>query len=152
MPIVERVMFQGKYAVNSKFLDVTIQAEASLEPGETMEEAVTAIKDRVDRLAKAYNGQLDGQSEFPFTPLGKDDPRWATVSDLPAGKYPPPTFGVIDLNDEKIEIAIDNAETIESLISIKHSFPVMKTKQMALFNKKMSELQFEAVKIFHRRT
>lgn len=45
---IDKVTFEGKYSVNTQFLDVILGAEAFLDEGQTMEQGYQELKERSD--------------------------------------------------------------------------------------------------------
>lgn len=119
---IDRVFFQGKYSIHSQFLDTTLQAEAILEGEETVEYAMQKLKERVDAIAEAFRS-VPSNSPYPYAP------EINSVIETP----PPPKE--INLADEKTEITIDNATTLEELEPLKvkcHTVPMFKKYQEKL--------------------
>jgi DNA-binding ferritin-like protein len=111
---IDRVFFQGKYSIFSQFLDTTLQAEGILEEGETMEEGINQIRNRLNNLADSYRGinyMAPPKDSYDGTKLS------SSIKDEPLQYPAPPT--VINLADEKLEIAIDNCTDVTHLASLK---------------------------------
>lgn len=123
---IDRVFFQGKYSIHSQFLDTTMQAEGILEEGETLEQGINQLRDRLNRMADSFriNSSFEGTKER----LPEE-----VLSETQLFKPAPPEE--INLADEKTEIAIDNATTLEELEPLKvkcHTVPMFKRYQEKL--------------------
>lgn len=113
---IDRVFFQGKYSIHSQFLDTTLQAEGILEEGETMEQGISELRNRLNSLADYYRG--------PQAPVYMEKVHEELMKPTPPKE--------INRQDEKTEIAIDNATTLEELEPLKvkcHTVPMFKRYQ-----------------------
>lgn len=99
---IEKVFYQGKFCITSTFLDTTLGAEAALEEGETMEEAMVSLRDRMRVVAQSLEEPKQEIIGGPFVSLQK-----ATA---------PPKE--INLQSEVVEI-INDCKTLEQLAKFK---------------------------------
>lgn len=103
--------------------------EATLKPGETMEEGLDELDDRLNAWhRKKYPHLYEGERMEGGIPLPADYVTYSSV-------------GIVNLQDEKIQIAIENASTMEELKKVKTDYPMMTVKLMALYNEKLKSFQ-----------
>lgn len=133
------ILVQRKFGINSQFLDTTIQAEDERLPGESIEEGIMRVYKQLEvtagRMRKEANQDSSGLAYVPTTHMHKDVfmPEVTTY-------YPPGNLPTISRDKERLEIAIDNAETVEGMKMIKEAFPLMPASLIDYYNKKMTEL------------
>lgn len=131
--IISRTIPTGPY-MNDK-----IGIEASLEPGESESEVLAILSKKIDSWHRQANPHLYQESS-EFTPIYKG----GTI-DKPNTNGPIP---IISKDKERIEIAIDNAETIDDLRNVKAKYDLMPASLLKSYNKKMAELSSERPKNF----
>lgn len=108
--------------------------EATLKPGETMEEALDELDERLNAWHRKRYPHLY-QEEKGWTPWADFPPHMKTEVTFSNGALP-----IISRDKEKIEIAIDNAESVEELKIIKKAYELMPASCLIQYNKKMAEL------------
>jgi hypothetical protein len=126
---IDRVFFQGKYAIHSPFLDTTLQAEGILEEGETMEQEMDKLRDRLNVLADKYRNS-SGFHQSSLINRGLQDPNPELIPKPSKPKE-------INLQSEVVEI-INDCETLEQLAKFKDrcSTPAL----VAIYMDKLKEL------------
>lgn len=122
---IERFKYHEKFCVKSTFLDTSIDVEGTLDPGETLPEAVAKAREEIIK-------SLPGTSTIP-------EMRYAGHVLYPES-IPTHSLPTISKDFEKLEIAIDNAQTVEELKQIKSANRVMPARLNDAWNKKMDEL------------
>jgi hypothetical protein len=106
--------------------------EATLKPGRTLEEALDELDDRLTAWHKRRYPHLYEDGQQPeivrsFTP-----------------QQTGPSVAVIDYKEkENLEVAIDNATSLEELQAIKDANPVMTVPILKHCNRRMEELMNE---------
>lgn len=100
--------------------------EATLNPGETMEQALDELDERLNAWHRKRYPHLY-QDDY-----GISNPPTGPISYTKESIIPP----VIDKSIERLEIAIENADTIEKLQKIKEENPVMTVGVNAQWNAK----------------
>ena len=121
-----------KFGLYTDFLDRTLSAEDERLPGESIEDGVIRVHDALERAAailkkrvEAMRGEIIAETlqgaKQQFPPIG------------------PPMPQVIDYKQkENLEIAIDNATSLESLAEIKEACG--KAGLVAQYMKRLNEL------------
>lgn len=103
--------------------------EATLKPGATLEDALDELDDRLIAWHKKRYPHLYSANE------GR--PTVEELSYVRGLLEPLPT---ISKDFEKLEIAIDNAETVDELKDVKTVYPLMPEIMIDMYNKKMEQL------------
>ena len=103
----------------------TIRMEATLEQGESESDVLHALSARIEKWHKENSPHLYQEPSQHYHGLGP----------IPEHQKPDP-IPIISKDHEKIEIAIDNATTLEDLQKIKESHPLMTVPLMTLWNNK----------------
>lgn len=113
------------------YVNLTIGVEIQVDAGEVAEDALDLAKQTVEEwyLADKSVEEIKQREEIAKIPV-------AHKSDGYFGPRPKPDE--INRNDEKIEIAIDNAQTIEELNALSKNLPV---HLMTTFVNKLTELK-----------
>lgn len=118
-----------KFGLHSAFLDSFFTAEDERLPGESIEDGVLRVRKQlevaVDRLKKETNHGID------------DGPNVQTTPNAPH-TIPEPL--IINIQHEKIQIAIENATTVEELKKVKEDNPIMTVRLMELHHARFKEL------------
>lgn len=122
---IERFKYHEKFCVKSTFLDTALDVEGTLDPGETLPEAVAKAR---QEILKALSVTIQDR-----------DMRIAGNISHPES-IPTHSLPTISKDFEKLEIAIDNAQTVEELKLIKSANRVMPARLNDAWNKKMDEL------------
>lgn len=114
--------------------------EATLKPGETLEQALDELDDRLNAWHKARYPHLY-QEEYPKPYDGRDRFQHMTSGQLPptqvefAGALP-----IISKDNERMEIEIDNCTSEEDLKQWKENNPVIPVPILKHYNQKLKEL------------
>jgi len=119
---ITRVVFHGKYSVNSTYLDTAVDIEGELEEKDTVDSALNSLKYIADQRVKQWKQDV----ELSSAPI-----RQAPITEQPQ---------VIDLSHEKMEIAIDNCQTIEHLKEWKSNNPTVPGKILSHYNNRLKDL------------
>jgi len=123
------VWAERKFAIYSQYLDTTLGSETEVQEGETRQSAkarlLKELEEDAERLRMEWRGKLG--------PLPEEAIKWQPLQQTQPS--------IIDINDEKIEIAIDNAGSIMELGALKLQFPLMEPKQIDQYNRKLKQLQ-----------
>lgn len=127
----------SKAFVTGPYLQDRPGFEYELDEGEEPVGALTMLKAMLESWHKASNPHLCELS-----------PEFVNAT-APIG--PPPPLE-INLQTERIEIAIDNANTPDRLKKVKEMFPVMNNKLIQQYNSKMEILKEEWDKIMNHNT
>lgn len=118
-----------KFGLHSAFLDSFFTAEDERLPGESIEDGVLRVRKQlevaVDRLKKETNYGID------------DGPNIQTT---PNASHTIPEPLVINIQHEKIQIAIENAKTLEELKDVKTVHPLLPVPLMEMYNKRLKDL------------
>lgn len=134
---VTSVSFKKIFPI-AQFINQTIGVEVSVDEGEDAGDALDFAKETVESWhmasqiadeAKKRNGLTAEEYRVLTTPVHLEVKPW----------QPPfkDVSGEINRNDEKIEIAIDNANTIEELGALRANLPVSLN---SMYMKKLNEL------------
>jgi hypothetical protein len=103
--------------------------EATLKPGETMEQAL----DELDERLNAWH-----RNKYPHL-YPEQSQHFHGLSPIPESQRPDP-LPVISKDHEKMEIAIDNCTTIEQLKAWKEANPVFPHKILVHYNNRLKSL------------
>lgn len=118
------------------FQNEKIGFEATLEPGESCAEALNQLNHLITQWHREANPHL---YQEPASAVSVRDANYipppSTQITIPIGE---PL--VINLRDEKLSIAMENAKSVEELKAIKEANPVMKFPLMKAYNKRLFEL------------
>lgn len=131
-----------KYPITTNFLDTMLEHSVVIEEGETKLDAYRRGLKELDQIAaelrKEANPHLYQENTFlPFvhTNHAHKDVFLPEVTTYHSGAIP-----IISKDKEKIEIAIDNAETVEDLRLIKNNYQFLPASLINHYNKRMQEL------------
>jgi len=113
-----------KFAIYSNFLDVILEGEDEIQDGETRPQVLKRIIKELEETAADLKKEAALQ-------VG-DGPNIQVASNAPY------SIPVIDLNDDKIAIAIENAESIADLGVLKLE---LKEKHLPLYKQRLKQLQ-----------
>lgn len=115
-----------KFAIYSGFLDTILEGEEEVAPGETRKDTLKRILKELEETA----AELRKEVSSPAPHMSKEE----IIAVMSA-----PT--VIDYKKtEKLEAAIERAETIDELKNVKTVYPLMPAKIIDMYNKKMEKL------------
>lgn len=120
------------------YMNDKIGMEATLEPGENESDALHALSGRIEKWHKENAPHLyQDSTSLPFvhTNHAHKDIFLSEVT-----TYHSVTLPIISKDKEKIEIAIDNAESVEELKIIKKAYELMPASCLTQYNKRMAEL------------
>jgi hypothetical protein len=137
------VKVEAGFPIYSKFLDRWFTAETRIREGETRADAIIRLEkelnETADRLRKEVSPHLY-EEQYPNKYDGRDRFEHLTSGQLPPiqVEYGPPP--VINLESERIQIAIENAANLDELKAVKSLYPAMTVKLMASYNSKIQEL------------
>ena len=129
---VRIVGFQKTIGMPNFSNDRPLVVEADLEEGETMEEAWS----KMNKAATDWH-----RSEYPH--LYQEEKSWTPGADFPPHMKTEITFDplpIISKDKEKIEIAIDNAETVEDLKALKAHYEFLPASLINHYTKRFQEL------------
>lgn len=108
--------------------------EATLKPGETMEQALDELDERLNAWHRKRYPHLY-QDDY-----GVSNPLAGPISYTKESITPP----IIDKSIERLEIAIDNCQTLEELDQLKKDNPVMTHKLLVQWDTRREILRIEA--------
>lgn len=132
------VKAERKFSIYSQFLDTTLTAEEERLPGESIEDGemriISALERTADRLRKQANPHLY-QEDLKQKGLEELRPH------IPEPNWRQSQVPIIDKSTEKLEIQIDNANSLEDLAKIKESCG--KSGLMSLYMKRLNELMIK---------
>ena len=129
---IDKVTFQTTYNIGP-FLNVKVGFEASVSDGENEFAALTTLKQTADEWHKLeYPHLYQEQSGVPFvkTPI---------ENFISHPQHVPPPIE-INLQHERISIAIENSTTVSDLQKVKEKNPLLTPKLIECWNLKMAEL------------
>ena len=118
------ILVERKFSIYSQFLDTVLQSEGIIQEGETREDALIRVHDELESTADRLRNRINPSGG---TPLPKDYVRFDNI-------------GIISKDDERLEIAIDNAASLEELDKLKADNPLFPARLLESFNKKRDEL------------
>jgi len=124
------VKVEAGYAIYSKFLDRWFTAETRIKQGETRADAVIRLEKELNEIADTIRSQA--------APKIDDGPNVQTAPFAPTSIPEPP---VINIQDEKMEIEIDNCETVEQLMEWKKKNEVLTGKILSYYVRRLNELR-----------
>jgi hypothetical protein len=130
-----------KFAIYSGFLDTILEGEEEVQDGETRKDTLKRILKDLEQTAaelKAEHESMRGVQKgngMPYVPL-------ANAGQSPSKFNMPSVAPPIEINlqHERIQIAIENAKTIEELKATKIAGLAVPGSLVELYNKKMEEL------------
>lgn len=109
--------------------------EATLKPGETMEQALDELDERLNAWHRKRYPHLYQEPVSIVSQWQHQESNPSTTTTYSGGQ---PT--IIDLSVERLEIAIDNCQSIEELDQLKQDNPLFPARLLESFNKKRKEL------------
>lgn len=123
------ILVQRKFAIHSQFLDTVLQSEGMIEEGETRQVALLRVHRELEETAVHLrrNAEHPVYGKYPLTP----------------DECTPEKPSIIDKSIERLEIAIDNCQSIEELDQLKKDNPLFPARLLESFNKKRKELTHE---------
>jgi hypothetical protein len=131
------ISYQKAFATGP-FLQEKIGVEVAVAEG--MEDM--AFKEAVATVERWHKEANPHLYQEPVNAISQTNPNYVP---------PPSTFStsgtgplIINLKDEKISIAIENAESVDELMAIKEANPVMKFPLMKAYNKRLCELSSQS--------
>lgn len=127
-----------KYPITTNFLDTMLEHSVVIEEGETKLDAYRRGLKELDQIAAELRKEANTESSIAVYSV----PNGVTPGAEPIAtyKYRPEVIGIISKDHEKIEIAIDNAETADDLKKIKAHYEFFPASLINHYNKKMQEL------------
>ena len=131
------ILVQRKFSIYSQFLDTILQSEDEIREGETRKDALK----RVHRELEETAADLRKESESMRGQIVEETIQGAKITSPPIGPAAPIE---INIKDERIQIAIENAQTSDELKDVKTVYPVMPFPLLRLYNKRMEELTNES--------
>lgn len=105
---IERFKYHEKFSIKSQFLDTALDVEGTLDEGETLKEAVAKAR---EEIIKALSKQ-DNNAELPEYKKHYRDVFMPEITT---------SIPVISKENERLEIQIDNAKSLEELSSLKET-------------------------------
>lgn len=137
---IERITYQKAF-ITGPFLQEKIGFEAEIDEHiQSVHDALMQLKSMAEGFHKEANPHLYQESKTVTSGYYAVDSPYA-----PAATYSAPgTIPIISKDAEKIEIAIDNATTLEELNKIKDANPVLPYPILLQLNTKMEILRVEA--------
>lgn len=124
-----------KFAIYSGFLDTILEGEEEIMDGETRKDTLKRILKDLEETAAELRKETMPHLHVPFMQESGYTPPPSTITTTGVGG---PL--VIDLRKEKIEIAIENASTIDELKEVKTTYPLMPVTVNDIYKRKMEEL------------
>lgn len=144
---IEKITF-GKTIARPGYNNDKPEVEVILEPGETLEQVLSALNKRLTDWHKAEYPHLYQEHESmrgvqETYPQPFPDPK--RHGHMTSGQLSPQqvTYGPtpeINIQHERIQIGIENAATVEELKAVKVDHPLMPASLMLAYNSKMEEL------------
>jgi hypothetical protein len=135
------IKVERKFSVYTTFLDTVLTSEGVIREGETRTDAILRIAKELEQTAAIlrkeadqFRGQIisDAKSASADPYPGMDN--WRIEKDQK-------TTQVIDYKqNEQLEIAIDNATSLEQLDAIKAANPIFPAKMISHFNDRREKL------------
>lgn len=129
-----------KYPITTNFLDTMLEHSVVIEEGETKLDAYRRGLKELDQIAAELRKEANPHLYQEKDKLKQDE--WTR-------EYPPPEhwkipkdgpLPIISKDKERIEIQIDNAETIEDLKKVKAFYEFLPGSLINHYNKRMQEL------------
>lgn len=128
---IEKVTYQKTYSIGPYLTD-RVGFEASLDGHESCKEALSQLEAAADEWHKKEHPHLHQQNAS-----------WNPDDEFPEYMKTKIEFGpspIIDKSIERLEIAIDNAASLEELDKLKADNPLFPARLLESFNKKRKEL------------
>jgi hypothetical protein len=123
---IEKVTYQKTYSIGPYLTDrVGFEATPNGKPSDDPSEMLTMLEEIADAWHKKAHPHLYQESKTDSLPL-----------EARGMNYVP----IISKDKEKIEIAIDNAETIEDLNKVKEFYEFLPASLISHYNKRIQEL------------
>jgi hypothetical protein len=126
-----------KYPITTNFLDTMLEHSIDIQEGETKLDAYRRGLKELDQIAaelrKEANPHLYQESKTVY-----DSPRLDLKANDEYAVHGP--LPIISKDKEKIEIAIDNAETVEELKAVMGKNELIPASLINQYNKRMQEL------------
>jgi hypothetical protein len=118
------------------YLNEKVGIECSVDEGEDPSDVLDKAKEKIESWHMASRVAEEAkQKEMEYGKVIYSDPILGMTDKLPMSYHYPPTE--INIQDEKKEISIENAKSIEELASLKKDLP---TNLMPNYIKKLTEL------------
>lgn len=138
---MKTVSCHRKYPITTNFLDTMLEHSVAIEEGETKLDAYRRGLKELDQIAAELRREANPES-YPAKYDGRDRFHEMTSGQLPPTEvtYANGSLPIISKDKEKIEIAIDNAESVEELKIIKKAYELMPASCLTQYNKRMAEL------------
>jgi hypothetical protein len=123
-----------KFAIYSGFLDTILEGEEEILDGETRKDTLKRILKDLEETAAELRKEAASKID--------DGPNIQTTPNAPH------SIPIISRDFEKLEIAIDNAETVEDLRGLNIGGQAVPHPILKAYNKRMAELMAEPEKDF----
>jgi hypothetical protein len=130
MPIVTAHI---KFSIYTTFLDGAFQAEDERLPDESIEDGVLRVRKHLENAVAILKKEHEGMRGVQET-----SQHFHGLSPIPENQKPQPAE--INIQHERIQIAIENAKTPEELKKVKEDHPIMPVPLMTFYNNKMQQL------------
>lgn len=121
------ILVERKYAIYSQFLDTVLQSEGVIQEGETRKDALLRVHRELEETAEDLRKMKEGWS-----------PKVGVMFSNSQGEVTGTI--IIDKSMERLEIAIDNCQSLEELDQLKKDNPLFPARLLESFNKKRKEL------------
>lgn len=124
------ILVERKFSIYTTFLDVVLQSEGIIKEGESRKDALLRVHRELEETAAELRLR------------NNPDSAWVPGTEFPEHMKTKIEFGpppIIDKSFERLEIAIDNATTLEELTSYKESASQNK-ELMSLYMQKLKQL------------
>lgn len=120
-----------KYPITTNFLDTMLEHSIDIQEGESKLDAFRRGLKELDKIA----AELRKEAESMRGEIIQETLKGVEHHDIRNQPFP-----TISRDKERLEIAIDNAETPEDLKAIKESSPLLPASLINHYNKRMTEL------------
>jgi len=132
---IEKVTYQKTYSIAPYLTDrVGFEATPEGKPDEDPKEMLSFLEGMADAWHKKAHPHL-----YPDLSGIKQDGNETFISKPDLGNVPY-SLPIISKDKEKIEIAIDNADTVDELKDVKTVYPLIPASLINHYNKRMQEL------------
>ena len=128
---MEPIKCHRKYPITTNFLDTMLEHYVVIEEGESKLDAYRRGLKELDQIA----AQLRKEAESMRGEIIQEVMDGVHHHDIRNQPLP-----IISKDKERIEIEIDNAETVEALQIIKKAYPLMPASCRTQYNKRLAEL------------
>lgn len=118
------------------YMNDKVGMEATIGPDESEVEALDTLQRAIENWHKKANPHLYQETNIPFTQRADYVPPPSTLTTA-TNAHEPLT---INIQHERIQIQIENAESIGQLMKVKGTTPLMPVSLMNLYNQKMEQL------------